>query len=304
MSLGATVRTSLRDADTAAGRVMRTPPLEWDFRVNRKRVESCHGKGDLTMPNAPYRIYAVRYAHRTCTTSEAFYGDYHKAPMTMDYFVWALTNGTETVVVDLGFTEDVGTRRGRQFLRCPGKGLAEIGVEAASVKHVILSHFHYDHVGTTRSSPTPPFTCRTPRWRFTPAATPPCPPSATRSRWTTSARSSVSTTTSACSSWTAPARSCPASRCTTWAATPRGCRSSRWRTRGARRWWPPTPRTTIATSRSTSPSTPFRICRGCTRRSRRSASSRRPRTWCCPATTRSCSSGSRRWGTGSWRCRS
>jgi hypothetical protein len=49
------------------------------------------------MPNAPYRIYAVRYAHRKCTTSEAFYGDYHKGPMTMDYFVWALTNGTETV---------------------------------------------------------------------------------------------------------------------------------------------------------------------------------------------------------------
>src|SRR4030095_1734375 len=99
------------------------------------------------MPNAPYRIYAVRYAHRACTTSEAFYGDYHRAPMTMDYFVWALTNGRDTVVVDLGFTEAVGTRRGRQFLRCPGKGLSEIGVEAASVEHVILSHFHYDHVG-------------------------------------------------------------------------------------------------------------------------------------------------------------
>jgi len=109
------------------------------------------------MPNAPYRIYAVRYAHRACNTSEAFYGDYHKAPMTMDYFVWALTNGTETVVVDLGFTEAVGTRRGRQFLRCPGKGLAEIGVEAAAVKHVILSHFHYDHVGNYALFPNATF---------------------------------------------------------------------------------------------------------------------------------------------------
>ena len=109
------------------------------------------------MPNAPYRIYAVRYAHRKCTTSEAFYGDYHKAPMTMDYFVWALTNGAETVVVDLGFTEAVGTRRGRQFLRDPGKGLAEIGVEAASVKHVILSHFHYDHVGNYALFPNATF---------------------------------------------------------------------------------------------------------------------------------------------------
>jgi glyoxylase-like metal-dependent hydrolase (beta-lactamase superfamily II) len=99
------------------------------------------------MAHAAYRIYAVHYAHRQCTTSECFYGDYHASPMTMDYFVWALTNGTETVVVDLGFTEAVGTRRGRQFLRCPGQGLAELGIDCTAVQHVILSHFHYDHVG-------------------------------------------------------------------------------------------------------------------------------------------------------------
>ena len=52
------------------------------------------------MPNAPYRIYAVRYAHRACNTSEAFYGDYHRAPMTMDYFVWAIVGSDRTIVVD------------------------------------------------------------------------------------------------------------------------------------------------------------------------------------------------------------
>jgi len=99
------------------------------------------------MPTAPYRIHAVRYAHRACTSSEVFYGDHHAAPMTMDYFVWALSNGSHTVVVDLGFTEPVGTRRGRQFLRCPSRGLAEIGIDCRQVEHVVLSHFHYDHVG-------------------------------------------------------------------------------------------------------------------------------------------------------------
>jgi glyoxylase-like metal-dependent hydrolase (beta-lactamase superfamily II) len=96
---------------------------------------------------APYRIYAIRYAHRDCNSSEAFLGDREGRPMTMDYFVWALTNGQHTVVVDLGFTEEVGRRRGRQFLRCPGRGLSEIGIDTATVRHVILSHFHYDHVG-------------------------------------------------------------------------------------------------------------------------------------------------------------
>jgi glyoxylase-like metal-dependent hydrolase (beta-lactamase superfamily II) len=109
------------------------------------------------MPPAPYRIHAVRYAHRTCTTSEAFYGDHHNGPMTMDYFVWALTNGAETVVVDLGFTEAVGTARGRQFLRPIDRGLAEVGVDCRQVEHVILSHFHYDHVGNYALFPNAKF---------------------------------------------------------------------------------------------------------------------------------------------------
>jgi glyoxylase-like metal-dependent hydrolase (beta-lactamase superfamily II) len=99
------------------------------------------------MAISPFRIYAVRYAHRKTTSREVFYRDAHDVPMTMDYFVWALTSGRETVVVDLGFTEPVGTRRGRDFLRCPSRGLAELGIDTARVEHVIVTHFHYDHVG-------------------------------------------------------------------------------------------------------------------------------------------------------------
>jgi glyoxylase-like metal-dependent hydrolase (beta-lactamase superfamily II) len=109
------------------------------------------------MPVAPYTIYAVQYAHRKTNSTEVFYGDYHNTPIAMDYFVWAITNGTHTVVVDLGFTEPVGTRRGRQFLRCPSKGLAEIGIDCSRVEHVILSHFHYDHVGNYALFPNATF---------------------------------------------------------------------------------------------------------------------------------------------------
>lgn len=109
------------------------------------------------MPAPAYRVYAVRYAHRATTSSEVFHGDFHQAPMTMDYFVWALTDGATTVVVDLGFTEAVGTRRGRQFLRCPARGLAEIGIDAGRVEHVIVTHLHYDHVGNTALFPRATF---------------------------------------------------------------------------------------------------------------------------------------------------
>jgi glyoxylase-like metal-dependent hydrolase (beta-lactamase superfamily II) len=109
------------------------------------------------MPSAPYTIYAVQYAQRNTNSSELFVGDHHNTPMKMAYFVWALTNGTQTVVVDLGFTEEVGTRRGRQFLRCPSKGLALLDIDCTKVEHVILSHFHYDHVGCYHIFPNATF---------------------------------------------------------------------------------------------------------------------------------------------------
>ena len=115
------------------------------------------------MPTAPYTIYAVQYAQRNTNSSELFVGDQHNTPMKMAYFVWALTNGTQTVVVDLGFTEEVGTRRGRQFLRCPSKGLAMLDIDCTKVEHVILSHFHYDHVGCYALFPNATFLSRMPR---------------------------------------------------------------------------------------------------------------------------------------------
>ena len=94
------------------------------------------------MPEPVYRIYAVQYAERETVSSEVFYADHHDTPMTMAYFVWAITDGTRTVVVDLGFTEAVAARRGRRFLRGPERGLAEIGIDPAGVEHVIITHFH------------------------------------------------------------------------------------------------------------------------------------------------------------------
>ncbi len=99
------------------------------------------------MPSNTYQISAVQYAHRETHSSEVFHGDQRRTPMAMDYFVWAVTDGDRTVVVDLGFTDEVGTRRGRTFLRSPDVGLAEIGIDAARVEHVIITHFHYDHTG-------------------------------------------------------------------------------------------------------------------------------------------------------------
>ena len=100
-----------------------------------------------------YRIFAIRYAHRDTRTNEVFLHDFHEAPIGMDYFVWAITNNERTIVVDLGFTKAVGEARGRTFLREPAQGLAEVGIDAANVSDVIVSHFHYDHTGNYAAFP-------------------------------------------------------------------------------------------------------------------------------------------------------
>src|SRR5262249_36054892 len=128
----------LRD-DSANGLARRVGGLRCGHDASRwvvcLRVGFSHGEGGRTMPTPAYRIFAVRYAHRKTTTSDVFYRDTHDAPIGMDYFVWALVSDRHTVVVDLGFTEPVGTRRGRTFLRCPSVGLAEIGVDCQKVEH-------------------------------------------------------------------------------------------------------------------------------------------------------------------------
>ena len=119
------------------------------------------------MPAHDYHIYAIRYGHRDHVPAwEAFHRE-HAAPQGgMDYFVWLVTDGQRTVVVDTGYSEAEGTRRGRTFLRSPDRGLAEMGVDADQVEHVVLSHFHYDHIGGQALFPKATFYVQEDEMRF------------------------------------------------------------------------------------------------------------------------------------------
>jgi glyoxylase-like metal-dependent hydrolase (beta-lactamase superfamily II) len=78
--------------------------------------------------------------------------------MAMDYYVWAITgDDAPPVVVDAGFRPETARRRGREIVADPIETLARIGVDAAAVRDVVLTHLHYDHSGHLGAFPNARF---------------------------------------------------------------------------------------------------------------------------------------------------
>jgi len=104
--------------------------------------------------SAAYEVYAIKYAHHERRAAQNFLGgDLHDGPMPMDYFVWLVRGAGLELVVDTGFNAATAARRQRQLLRPVDRALALLEVDAASVRDVVITHLHYDHVGNFECFP-------------------------------------------------------------------------------------------------------------------------------------------------------
>jgi glyoxylase-like metal-dependent hydrolase (beta-lactamase superfamily II) len=106
----------------------------------------------------PYEVLAVRYGALRARRAELFYryetyGE-PDAEVEMAYYFWILRRAGETILVDTGFDVAAAERRGRTCLVPPVEALRLAGVEPASVSTVVVSHFHYDHIGNLDAFPT------------------------------------------------------------------------------------------------------------------------------------------------------
>lgn len=105
-----------------------------------------------------YEVIAVRYGTRETTRAESFhcyevYGE-DDAPLTMDYFFWLLRDPHgQTIVVDSGFDTEVGEERGRTVVVEPATAMRSLGVEPETVRTVVVTHLHYDHIGNLELFP-------------------------------------------------------------------------------------------------------------------------------------------------------
>src|SRR5690606_7926016 len=108
---------------------------------------------------APFELYAVRYAvHSGRRESDNFLrGDPHESGADLHYYIWLARRGDEVFVIDTGFADQAAAARGRTLLRRPADALARLGVEAAAVRDVIITHLHYDHAGTLTDFPAARF---------------------------------------------------------------------------------------------------------------------------------------------------
>jgi glyoxylase-like metal-dependent hydrolase (beta-lactamase superfamily II) len=114
-----------------------------------------------------YELFAIRYAMRDARRANHFIGgDPHDGPMPMDYFLWAAVGPEQTFVIDTGFTAEVAAKRERTFLRCPVDALQLIGIDGDTVRDVILTHLHYDHVGNFHRFPAAQFHLQEPEMAY------------------------------------------------------------------------------------------------------------------------------------------
>lgn len=97
-------------------------------------------------------VTAVRYARMASTQSEQLYrfGVYGIAdgPIVLDYYYWIIRTPAGITLVDTGFNPQMLTNRpGREVLIHPMAAFRELGFQVSDVHRIIVTHFHYDHIG-------------------------------------------------------------------------------------------------------------------------------------------------------------
>lgn len=119
-----------------------------------------------------WEVAALRIGQHKVSRSRMFYGyrSYAQADASFDmsFYFWVLRRGEDIVVVDTGFDEARFARQGAdmRWAVSPADALCAAGIDLASVGTVILSHLHFDHIGTVSMFPTAEYVIQREEWAF------------------------------------------------------------------------------------------------------------------------------------------
>lgn len=100
------------------------------------------------MSEGNWEVHAIKYARLSRRSPDNFIGgDAHDTEMPLFYYVWTISNGERTILVDTGFNDAMAKKRGRQIIKPVAEGVRALGIDPDKVEDVIVTHMHYDHAG-------------------------------------------------------------------------------------------------------------------------------------------------------------
>ena len=103
------------------------------------------------------RVVALRVGSLDTTKGALFhrfesYGE-PDHPQRLDYYFFLIQSGNQAILVDTGFDRESAEHRGRQVHLSASEALSHVGLSPADIDLIVITHFHYDHIGNVRDFP-------------------------------------------------------------------------------------------------------------------------------------------------------
>ena len=114
-----------------------------------------------------YEIFALKYAGPFVRTGAhlMWYQDWDKIEK-INYYIWCIKGEGETIVVDAGVTPRMARDRELEGYVNPAEVLSRLNVKADEVRHVVVTHMHFDHAGGVSLFPEATFYVQEDEYRF------------------------------------------------------------------------------------------------------------------------------------------
>ncbi|MCX5906771.1 MAG: N-acyl homoserine lactonase family protein [Deltaproteobacteria bacterium] len=115
----------------------------------------------------PYQIYALKFAGplQSSGASLMWVKDWEKTS-ARNYYIWCIQGEGGPVIVDAGVSPELAKSKGIAGYVSPVEVLARIGVKADAVRHVVLTHIHWDHSSGVTLFPRATFYVQKEEYRF------------------------------------------------------------------------------------------------------------------------------------------
>lgn len=95
-----------------------------------------------------YSILALKYAGPlTSSVAKVLLNTDWDKQIERNYYIWVVRSEGKTVVIDCGVRLALAEQRTLHGYVSPAEILRRVGIDAACVEHLVITHIHRDHVG-------------------------------------------------------------------------------------------------------------------------------------------------------------